>query len=100
MSPFPLLATAVLCWYQGAAPREREHADQFMVAGGSVPQDDLVGNGGADTHTDLCRLRQKDGVINARRALLRVRRHWYPIIVDLHKFMVAVTDMAVRLLML
>ena len=33
-------------------------------------------------------MRQNDDVISSRRALLRTRRHWYPIMVDLHKFMV------------
>ena len=67
------------------------HADVLMVADGSVRQDDLVGNDGADTGADLGRLRQNDGVISARRALFQARRQCYPIVVDLHRFMVAVS---------
>ena len=45
----------------------------------------------ADTAADLGRLRQNSVVISARRALLRTRRRRYPIEVDVHKFMVAVS---------
>ena len=65
------------------------HATQAMVDNGDVRLEDLIGNNGADTAADLGRLRQKDDVIAARRALLRARRHWYPIMLELHKFMVA-----------
>ena len=40
-------------------------------------------------------MRQNDGFISARRALLQARRHWYPIMVDLNKFTVAVSRIAV-----
>ena len=63
------------------------HATRAMVDNGDVRLDDLVGNNGADAAADLGRLRQQDDVITARRDLLRVRRFWYPIIFDLHKFM-------------
>ena len=65
------------------------HATHAMVAGGDVRLADLVGNNGADAAADLGRLRQHDDVITARRNLLRVRRLWYPIMLDLHRFMVA-----------
>ena len=67
------------------------HADQFMVAECPERQDDLVGNDGADTAADLGRLRQNDAVISARRALLSSRGIWYPIVVDLLKFLVDVS---------
>ena len=67
------------------------HATQAMVDNGDVRIGDLVGNNGADAAADLGRLRQQDDVITARRDLLRVRRHWYPIILDLHKIMVAIS---------
>ena len=44
----------------------------------------------------LGRLRQHDDVITARRDLLRVRRFWDPIILDLHKFMVAISRIEVN----
>ena len=58
---------------------------------GDVRSEDLVGNKGADTAADLGRLRQQDDVIAARRDLLPARRHWYPILLDLHKLMVAIS---------
>ena len=72
------------------------HATQAMVDNGDVRIEDLVGNKGADTAADLGRLRQQDDVITARRDFLRVRRYWYPIIPDLHKFMVAVSRIEVN----
>ena len=59
-----------------------------MVDNGDVRIEDLVGKNGADAAADLGRLRQQDDVIIARRDLLRVRRYWYTIILDLHEFMV------------
>ena len=49
-----------------------------------------------DTAVDLGRLRQNIDVISSRRALLRTRRHWYSIMNDLHKFMVAVFRLQVN----
>ena len=67
-----------------------------MVDSGYVRLEDLVGNNGADAAADLGRLRQQGEVITARRDLLRVRRYWYPIILDLHKFMVAISRIEVN----
>ena len=72
------------------------HATPAMVASGDVRLEDLVGNNGADAAADLGRLRQRDDVITARRNLLRVRRLWYPIMLDLHRFMVAVSRIEVN----
>ena len=72
------------------------HATRAMVDSGDVRLEDLVGNNGADAAADLGRLRQNDEVITARRDLLRVRRFWYPIILDLQKFMVAISRIEVN----
>ena len=72
------------------------HATRAMVASGDVRLEDLVGNDGADAAADLGRLRQHDDVITARRNLLRVRRLWYPIMLDLHRFMVAISRIEVN----
>ena len=72
------------------------HATPAMVASGDVRFEDLVGNDGADAAADLGRLRQRDEVITARRNLLRVRRLWYPIMLDLHRSMVAVSRIEVN----
>ena len=72
------------------------HATRAKVASGDVRLEDLVGNNGADAAADLGRLRPQDDVITARRDFLRVRRFWYPIILDLHKFMVAFSRIEVN----
>ena len=72
------------------------HATRAMVASGDVRLEDIVGNNGADAAADLGRLRQHDDVITARRDLLRVRRLWYPIMLDLHRFMVAISRIEVN----
>ena len=72
------------------------HASRAMVDSGDVSLEDLVGSNGADAAADLGRLRQQDAVITARRDLLRVRRFWYTIILDLHKFMVAISRIEVN----
>ena len=73
------------------------HATQAMVDNGDVRIEDLVGNNDADAAADLGRLRQEDDVIIARRDFLRARRYWYTIILDLHKFMVAISRIEVNL---
>ena len=72
------------------------HATRAMVDSGDVRFEDLVDNNGADAAADLVRLRQQDAVITAHRDLLRVRRFWYPIIHDIHKFMVAISRIEVN----
>ena len=72
------------------------HATRAMVASGDVRLEDLVGNNGADAAADLGRSRQHHDVITARRNLLRVRRLWYPIMLDLHRFMVAISRIEVN----
>ena len=68
--------------------KDKGHATHAKVASGDVRLEDLVGNKG--------RLRQHVDVITARRELLRVRRLWYPIIFDLHRFMVAISRIEVN----
>ena len=67
-----------------------------MIDNGDVRIEDLVGNTGADAAADLGRLRQQDDVITARRDLVRARRYWYPTMLDLHKFMVAISRIEVN----
>ena len=44
----------------------------------------------ADAAADSGRRHQSEVLIDARRRLLKVRSHWYPIMLQLHKFMIAV----------
>ena len=70
--------------------------DQFMVADGSIWQNDLVGNDGADTAADLGRVRQNDGVVSASRVRLQSWCQWYRIKTDIHRSMVAVSRIVVN----
>ena len=72
------------------------HATRAVVDSGHVRLEDLVGNNGADAAADLRKLRQQDDVFTAGRDLLRVRRLWYPIVLDLHRFMVAISRIEVN----
>ena len=66
------------------------HATDAMVAEGKVRREDKEGNDAADIAADFGRLRQPGGVIDARRNLLRVKKDWYPLVLSLHRFMVAI----------
>ena len=57
---------------------------------------DPQGNAEADTAADLGRRHQSEMLIDARRRLLQARSHWYPIMLDLHRFMIAVARVSVN----
>ena len=58
--------------------------------------EDWLGNAEADTAADLGGRHQLELVMDDRRALLNARAHWYPIIQQLHRFMIAVSRVAVN----
>ena len=51
---------------------------------------DLVGNAEADAAADSGRRHQSETLMDARRILLKVRNHWYPVMLQVHRFMIAV----------
>ena len=57
---------------------------------------DQQGNAEADAAADLGRRHQSEILIDARRRLLKARSHWYPIMLDLHRFMVAIARVSVN----
>ena len=57
---------------------------------------DQQGNVEADAAADLGRRHQSEVLIDARRRLLKARSHWYPIMLDLHRFMIAVALVSVN----
>ena len=59
------------------------HATDADVDQGRVRGEDRLGNAQADTATDLGRRHQPESVMDARRILVQVRTHWYPIIQQL-----------------
>ena len=66
------------------------HADDAMVLHGQVRRDDRLGNDAADEAADFGRRRVSPAVIDARRNLSGVCGHWYPFILDLHRFFIAI----------
>ena len=72
------------------------HAEDVDVQQGRVRLVDQQGNAEADTAADLGRRHQSEVLIDARRRLLKVRGYWYPIMLDLHRFMVAVARVSVN----
>ena len=72
------------------------HAEVVDVQQGRVWLLDQQGNAEADTAADLGRRHQSEVLIEARRRLLKVRGYWYPIMLDVHRFMVAVARVSVN----
>ena len=57
---------------------------------------DRQGNIEADTAADLGRRHQPELLIDGRRKLLQARSYWYPIMTDLHRFMIAIARVSVN----
>ena len=72
------------------------HAKDDDVQHGRVRLLDRQSNIEADTAADLGRRHQTEVLINARRRLLQARSYWYPIMADLHRFMVAIARVSVN----
>ena len=63
-----------------------------MIAEGKVRREDKEGNDAADIAADFGRLRQPANVIDARRGFLNIKKEWYPRLLSLHRFMVAIAN--------
>ena len=72
------------------------HADDVDVRQGRVRLLDKQGNAEADAAADLGRRHQSEILIDARRRLLGARSLWYPIMTDLHRFMIALARVSVN----
>ena len=72
------------------------HAKDDDVQHGRVRLTDQQGNVEADIAADLGRRHQSEILINARRRLLQARSYWYPIMTDLHRFMIAIARVSVN----
>ena len=72
------------------------HATEDMVARGRVRREDMVGNNLADEAADLGRRRQTERVTTARRICVNACHFWYPLIMDLHRYFIAVARIAVN----
>ena len=72
------------------------HAKDDDVQHGRVRLTDQQGNVEADIAADLGRRHQSELLITARRRLLQARGYWYPIMTDLHRFMIAIARVSVN----
>ena len=72
------------------------HATDDDVEHGRVGLADKVGHAGADAAADLGRRHQSEILTNAGRKLLKVRNHWYSIMLQLHRSMIAVARVTVN----
>ena len=72
------------------------HADDGMVLDGRVRELDKFGNDVADEAADSGRRRVGPAVIDARRNLSGVCGRWYPVILDLHRFFIAISRAVVN----
>ena len=57
---------------------------------------DQQGNAEADTAADLGRRHQSEVLMDARHRLLKARSHWFPIMLDLHRFVIAIARVSVN----
>ena len=72
------------------------HATEDMVAQGMVRRADLIGNNRADEAADFGRRRQSDRVSKARRTCVQACHFWYPLMLELHCYFIAVARIAVN----
>ena len=72
------------------------HADEGLVLDGRVREQDRVGNNAADEAADFVRWRVDHAVIDARRYLSGVCGRWFPVILDLRRFFIAVSGAVVN----
>ena len=72
------------------------HADEGMVLDGRVRQLDQVGYDAADEAADFGRRKVGHAVIDARRNLSGVCGLWYPVILVLHRFFIAISRAVVN----
>ena len=72
------------------------HAKDYDVQHGRVRLVDQQGNVEADIAADLGRRHQTEVLIDARRRLLQARSYWYPVMTDLHRFMIAIARVSVN----
>ena len=72
------------------------HADHSMVLDGWVRGVDKLGDDAADEAADFGRWRVGHAVIDARRNLSGVCGRWYSVILDLHRFFIAISRAVVN----
>ena len=71
-------------------------AEGVDVQQGRVRLLDQQGNSEADAAADLGRRHQSEVLIDAKRRLLKACSYWYPFMLDLHRFMIAIARVSVN----
>ena len=66
----------------------------FLTVG--LREQDRVGTNAADEASDFGRRRHDHAVIDARRNLSLVCSRWYPVLLDLHRFFIAISRAVVN----
>ena len=105
--PLPLLKVAALIdlvqymirargWEMVRVTKVKGHAEDADVQSGRVRLADHLGNAESDTAADLGRRHQSEVFIDARPWLLKARSYWYPIMLYLHRFKIAVARVSVN----
>ena len=69
---------------------------RLWVLDGRDRDDDRLGNDAADETADFGRRRVGNAVIDARRNFSGVCGRWYPVILDLHRFFIAISRAVVN----
>ena len=72
------------------------HASEADVDQGRVRLEDRLGNIEADTAADLGSRHQSEEVMDVRLALLKAQENGYPIMLQLHRFMIAFSQVSVN----
>ena len=79
-----------------AISKVKGHADEGLVRGGRVPELDKIGNDMADQAADLGRRRFGAALVHDRKGFSDACKRWYPIILDLHPFFIAISRAVVN----
>ena len=84
------------CLATARITKVKGHADDGMVLQGRVREVDRIGNNALDEAADFGRRRIGNAVIDARRNLSGVCGRWYPVVLDLRRFFIAIARAVVN----
>ena len=73
----------------------KDHADEDIVQAGRIQELDKIGNTAADEAADLGS-RRVDFVVDALCNLFGVCGRWYPVVMSLHRFFIAISQTVVN----
>ena len=79
-----------------AISKVKGHADEGLVRDGRVRELDKVGNDLADRAADLGRRRVGAALANSRKGFSDACKSWYPIVLVLHRFFIAISRTVVN----